>query len=454
MAVTLGTKTLNCIRISEESEVKGSSRDTWENSEYKRRLSVIGLLRKWTLDCVEKDVDWSESAAKYLREQAAQASKLDFTVDLGDLYAVNTQVQVLGCNLRLPAIGKANVRHFTVKLMEASPFSQSLDESCVLFLPFDEGSGETVYDKSGYGNNGSLLPSGSGPNWVNGKYGKALEFDGIDDYVDVDFLDTVEEWNELTVSLWVKLLSTPDHIADAYIGSPAWGQEGGFLVYTGTSGTCSARLRNDPQDTETTCGFEDNVLNEWRHYVFVFNRPTLKTYVNGKWTGHSATWDYPVRTDGHITIGRWAGGYQNCVIDEVRIYNRALSADEVYQAYLSGAARIGAKSVTPTNISENFELVGSEWDAFENQSYIRKLAVIGQKRHWMVECVENGVPWNYSAYKYLQYKAWKGELVPFAVRDGSRYETEEVEAYILSLNVDFDVTRQGVRKFMVALREA
>jgi len=161
----------------------------------------------------------------------------------------------------------------------------------------------------------------------------ALSFDGVDDYVDADFLSDVREWDSLTVSLWVKLLSTPDQGNEAYIGSCAWSIEGGFLVWTGTTGECRVRLRNDPLGTEKYCKFEDNVLNEWRHYIFVFDRPTLKTYVNGAWTGNSATWDYPVRTDGHITIGRWATYYQNCIIDEVRVYNRSLTEQEIKELY-------------------------------------------------------------------------------------------------------------------------
>jgi len=55
-------------------------------------------------------------------------------------------------------------------------------ESCILALDFDEGSGDIAYDKSGYGNNGVLV---NNPIWVNGKYGKALEFDEDGKWVDV-----------------------------------------------------------------------------------------------------------------------------------------------------------------------------------------------------------------------------------------------------------------------------
>jgi len=52
------------------------------------------------------------------------------------------------------------------------------DDSCVLYLPMNEGAGSVVYDHSRYGNNGQII----GANWTQGKFGKALSFDGIDDY--------------------------------------------------------------------------------------------------------------------------------------------------------------------------------------------------------------------------------------------------------------------------------
>ena len=209
-----------------------------------------------------------------------------------------------------------NGKSFSLALPPADPGSTTSNS---LIIPL--GVSNIVLDGSGNNYHGTIY----GASWVDDPVlGTCLSFDGANDYLDVDFLSDVQEWDELSVSLWVKLLSTPDSIADSYIGSPAWSNEGGLLVYTGTSGHVSARLRNDPLDTETACLFEDNVLSEWRCYAFTFNRPTLKTYVNGGFA-HQATWDYPVRTDGHINIGRWGGGYQHCIIDEIRIYSIAVS---------------------------------------------------------------------------------------------------------------------------------
>ena len=57
-----------------------------------------------------------------------------------------------------------------------------IDDSLILYLSFDEGNGEDAFDTSNYGNNGVL---NGGPEWVDGRFGKALKFDGVDDYVEI-----------------------------------------------------------------------------------------------------------------------------------------------------------------------------------------------------------------------------------------------------------------------------
>ena len=66
---------------------------------------------------------------------------------------------------------------------------------------FDEGSGTTVRDSSSKGNNGTLV---NGPLWVDGKLGKALQFDGVDDYVQVPHnASLIPTTGKATVSVWI-----------------------------------------------------------------------------------------------------------------------------------------------------------------------------------------------------------------------------------------------------------
>ena len=75
------------------------------------------------------------------------------------------------------------------------------DESLILYLPFNEGEGETAFDRSRLGNHGKL----EGPQWVFGKFGKALEFDGEDDVVIIETKDSKElqlEGSDGTLECW------------------------------------------------------------------------------------------------------------------------------------------------------------------------------------------------------------------------------------------------------------
>ena len=449
MTVTLGSKTLNLLGLREISEVKAVKTDRWENGGYKRRYSPIGLLRKWRLECIEKNVAWNESAIKYLQEQAAQATKLDFTADLGVLYNVNTQVQVLGCRQRFNPLGEANIRRFTVTLMEAQPFTISPDRSCVLYLPLDEGSGTTAYDRSGQGNNGTIY----GATWVDGKYGKALNFDG-DDYTTVSNNANLQITGDLTVAIWFYPRAYGGILVEKH-----WNYEFMIRVYTNGGIRYAHGDGVVPNVIIDLLPANSVSLNSWHHLVVVRNGTarTVQAFLDGVAGDIYIYTKDPVSSTRNIFIGSESGGsnFFNGIIDEICIYNRALSADEIRQLYLSGAVRVGAETLMPTDVGESFELAGGEWDAYQNESYIRKLAVLGQKRTWRITFIEKNVPWSYSAAKYLQYKAWKGEPVYFKARLGSRYETEEVEAYITGLELNLpSIADKNIRHITVTLREA
>lgn len=120
MTFTIGDKSLNVIEFSESSEPIGAEWTAWENEALVIKRFVYGLKRTWTLRCYEKDVAWSESAAKYLREQAAAGVTLQFTADEGALYQVQaTNVYVIRVEVEAQPLGSQNIRYFTVVLKEA-----------------------------------------------------------------------------------------------------------------------------------------------------------------------------------------------------------------------------------------------------------------------------------------------------------------------------------------------
>jgi len=117
---TVDTYTLNVTDFSEESQPTATEWPTWENQALALKRFVYGLKRVWRLSCVEKDVAWANSAAKYLRDKAQQGAVVTFTVDEGSRYQLPaTNVYVVSVSIEMRLVGGQNIRHFTVQLKEA-----------------------------------------------------------------------------------------------------------------------------------------------------------------------------------------------------------------------------------------------------------------------------------------------------------------------------------------------
>lgn len=196
--------------------------------------------------------------------------------------------------------------------------------------------------------------------WVKGEFGTAVRLTGSDSYVTLPALPELDGSDEMSVAVWVYWEGTGQY--PNILTGGTW-SPGGFLIFVNNQ-TCSFRMGRPghrhgaagEQWAETSAPFFSELpMKQWIHLAAVFERPQITTYVNGKKVG-SARWDYPVGQDGDIQLGRWAGSAtHDGLIDDVRIYRRALDADEV--AALSDPA--GRKS------AEYRDLGPAETDAQE-----------------------------------------------------------------------------------------
>ena len=73
---------------------------------------------------------------------------------------------------------------------------------------FDEGSGNIAYDSSGNGNNGTI----NGAEWGDGKYGKALQFNGQDNYVEMPTSNSLEMDANVTIAAWINGIAGGDEV--------------------------------------------------------------------------------------------------------------------------------------------------------------------------------------------------------------------------------------------------
>jgi hypothetical protein len=215
-----------------------------------------------------------------------------------------------------------------IQLNRTHPLSKGL-VACYLF---NEMTGETVFDLSGNGNNGTLE---NGVAWGNGR----LKFDGVDDYV----LDSGFNINFSSFSFgaWVKF--DDDYRQPVIVGGDGSGSGDrpiDIFLGTGSARTIFVDTRIDSADYSQSNSGVIPTLGQWYHIVGVYDGE-MSIYINGVLkagqTGGNGT-NGADGTDG-LKIGEgtnlygWGNTFFNGSIDSVRIYNRALPAEEVTWLY-------------------------------------------------------------------------------------------------------------------------
>jgi len=235
----------------------------------------------------------------------------------------------------------------SVNLGVQSSTAPDLNSKLVSYYKFDEGSGTTVYDSTTNQNNGTFGTGTSAPTWTNNsKFNKALSFNGSSNYLSTPRIPNITS-NQITISAWIN----PNSISGTQEISNQGQWDGG--PWTGwrfqlNSGHISFKL-GDGTSTPYTYSAGSISTNNWQQVVGVWDGSYIYIYINGKEAGKSAkSFTYSGNNSTHW-IGKYPGtGYFfNGLIDEVKIYNTALTPDEIKQDYNAGAAtQFGATNQT------------------------------------------------------------------------------------------------------------
>jgi glucose/arabinose dehydrogenase/chitodextrinase len=190
---------------------------------------------------------------------------------------------------------------------------------------FNEGSGNTVNDLSGNGNNGTI----TGAAWTPaGRFGGALSFNGTSNRVQIPASSSLNLSTAMTLEAWIFPTATQSgwrtimqREADAYFLNASNGNgpllPGGGGTFGGSIGYASGAVANP--------------VNAWTHVALTYDGAMLRLYVNGVLasnvvqTGGIQTNGNPLSIGGNGPYGEFFQG----VIDNVRVYNRALSEGEI-----------------------------------------------------------------------------------------------------------------------------
>jgi len=216
---------------------------------------------------------------------------------------------------------------------------------------FDEGTSTNAHDSSGNGYNGILSTSGSTkPQWVSGKLGQALNFDGSSSYVGAGAGPSLNISGAITVSAWIKptvvRVASSDIVANMNAADTIEQYE---LILNNTGSVVFAASNGG---TQLDYGTQILSANTWYHIVATRDATNNAShiYINGvaDTVGRIGSVSIPTSGFGHTAIGRTgddiSGEYFPGIIDDVRIYNRQLSATEVASLYQRGATRAQTSS--------------------------------------------------------------------------------------------------------------
>jgi hypothetical protein len=208
----------------------------------------------------------------------------------------------------------------------------NINSGLVVWWKFDESSGTTAADSSGNGKSGTLTNMTAPGCWTVGKLNNALTFDGTNDHV---VNSSIGSLGACSVSMWVKKNGAPAGNQRAFdlAQASAWGIN---AFATGTSGNAS--LDNNGGCVEELDSTVNVCDNAWHHIVVTRTGSapsTFKMYVDGvlKVTSSHASNTAPTLTRLFVASTSDNNGNFAGQIDDVRVYDRALSADDVTALY-------------------------------------------------------------------------------------------------------------------------
>lgn len=207
--------------------------------------------------------------------------------------------------------------------MSAAVVPAAADTGLVAAFGFEEGTGSLAGDSSGHANHGTI----AGAVWHNtGRFGKALKLDGVDDWVTIADSAALDLSTGLTLEAWVYPTAAVD--GTVIVKESADGLAYGLYSYDNAPFPVSY-LNVDGY--WTAAGTATLPLTTWTHLATTYDGTTLRLYVNGTLVSSRAVAGSLLTSAGVVRLGGnslWGEFFQGR-IDEVRIYNRALSAGEI-----------------------------------------------------------------------------------------------------------------------------
>jgi hypothetical protein len=220
----------------------------------------------------------------------------------------------------------------------------------VLYFSFDEGSGSTVKDQSGNGNDGEFTGS---PQWADGYYDGGLYLAEIPDFVLVPDSPTLDIEESLTLAIWANVESLPD-------GSCSFFQKPTAYMLHTTNGGDGCKI--DPlvfiggsYGAWPTPVVVSAPFGDWHHYAATYDGTKYDLYIDGeRIDSYDRTGGGPIdQDDNELAIGRdtRAGCTERNMpgtLDEAMVWSRALSENEIAEVMSGGLLAVSLEGKLAT----------------------------------------------------------------------------------------------------------
>ncbi len=210
-------------------------------------------------------------------------------------------------------------------------YRADVSDGLVAHWKLDEGTGATAQDSSGNGHDGTLL---NGPVWTEGRINYALDFDGSNDKVTIPHHDDLDP-ESITVAAWV-------YLEQSKTWSAVLTKDEQVSYWLGVGGTTPLFLLSPDGSSGSHIRFWADsgiTLNNWHHIAATYDGIYVQLYIDGSSRGSPQGYNGGIyQGTSQVLIGdsiTWqtSSNTFNGIIDDVRIYKRALSQEEILDIY-------------------------------------------------------------------------------------------------------------------------
>lgn len=217
-------------------------------------------------------------------------------------------------------------------------YAQELDKFLVAYWPFDEDTGNEVIDATENGNDGTII----GASWIEGKFESALEFNGVDNHVFIPDSDSLDLTTEMTISFWAKF----DDLPQGAWKNPLRKEGSYVLEITGQNRLQMNTWAGGNWAAGQAFGGPNLQTNTW-YFLAGTKLPEagLEAYIDGERIAEGDKAGDIDITGNRLFIGAGAAGWlpMSGIVDEVKIFNKALAGDEIKKVMKESGGIIGVK---------------------------------------------------------------------------------------------------------------